>query len=249
MYIIQISDLHISLALTESEDRANVCQEFEKLIPCIQKESPDLLIVSGDLAAKVPELNSYRYLKQTLSNLGIPWVALKGNHDRGTMFDAVFADNFSTGFQCWKEWSYASILFFDTSAESLPQIDLQALKDFLSQSSHPVYLFTHYPPIAVGYRFFDEECVLPWRDSFYQILSESVSPLHIFFGHIHYEFEFHWKHTHFYSVPSATLPIIPNVSHHTLDKKGPYFRKIMIGQDTFDTSVWSTASFQGFYTF
>ncbi len=237
MYILQISDLHITPHRTEVVDDTNTYLEFEKLLPRIQAEAPDLLIISGDLAAKLPEPCSYQYLQQTLDKASIPWVALKGNHDRGDLFDEIFQNKAYSGFQCWKEWEYASILFFDTSTEEPPKDDLQLLKDFLTQRKHPIYLFTHYPPIAVGYFVFDEECVLPWRDLFYQILSESTAPLYVFFGHIHYEFEFHWKHTHFYSVPSATLPIALRLPGHIPDKDGPYFRKIIIGPNMFETSI------------
>ncbi len=213
-------------------------REFEKLLPRLKRESPDLLIVTGDLAADEPEPAGYEYLKECLDSLGFPWLVIKGNHDRGSLFDEVFEKHFMSGFRC--RWdSGIPLLFFDTSSEALPHNELNALEEFLSNSSQPSYLFTHYPPVTVGHPLFDDIHYLPWKEELFDVLSRSPQPVHVFFGHIHFSFQSTFEQAHFYSIPSATLPILPDQSDFVLDPNGPYYRKVLVTPTHCETSVHS----------
>lgn len=228
MKIIQCTDLHLPGLYQDSVHEVHSWSVFESLLEAIDKECPDLLVITGDIAAHHQDWLCYQRLQQKLSQEKYPWIILKGNHDRGEIFEDVF------GSHCLKSfWKYPlengnSLLFLDTSEERENEQVLKALSEFLNDTTCPNFLFTHYPPIEVGHQVFDEIYPLLWKGTLLEILLQCTTDLYIFFGHIHFEFESHKEKLHFYSVPSATLPFMSDALEFTIDAGGSYYRKILI---------------------
>ena len=78
MRIVQISDIHLA------PFRPSTLQHFQVALECVENESPDLVIISGDICTNGDnDPSHYGYAKAYLENLTIPWRAIPGNHDVG----------------------------------------------------------------------------------------------------------------------------------------------------------------------
>jgi 3',5'-cyclic AMP phosphodiesterase CpdA len=78
MRVVQVSDLHLSP--THGFFVAN----WRKTVAKVEALSPDLVIISGDLAINGPEENDeLAFARTELEPLRLPWRVLPGNHDIG----------------------------------------------------------------------------------------------------------------------------------------------------------------------
>lgn len=79
MLIAQITDTHVTtpgVAVETGVDALGRCvAHLAALSP-----RPDLLLVTGDLVDRA-DLDSYRLFQQALAPLGLPMLAIPGNHD------------------------------------------------------------------------------------------------------------------------------------------------------------------------
>lgn len=233
MKIIQISDLHLTSSPSDLYEGLDTLKRCEALLNHLKNEKADILVITGDIAAESENLFCYRFLRGQLGMFPYQWVVLPGNHDRGLLFREIFGSNAKTSFQIHENHDALPIAYFDNSLEE--PAHLEELGDYLKKVNRPTCLFTHYPPIPVGHPSYDGKHALPWREQFLSALQKTASPLYVFFGHIHFGFEKTIGKIHFYSVPSATVPVIQGENFDLPDEKGLYFREI-----DFSGSDWKT---------
>ncbi|MGN0517660.1 MAG: exonuclease SbcCD subunit D [Acutalibacteraceae bacterium] len=86
MKIIHTSDWHLGKSLFKQpliEDQAYFINNF--LLPLVKKESPDVVIISGDIfdrgIAPVEAISLFDGFIDSMAQLGIPLVVITGNHD------------------------------------------------------------------------------------------------------------------------------------------------------------------------
>lgn len=86
MKIIHTSDWHLGKSLFKQpliEDQAYFINDF--LLPLVKKESPDVVIISGDIfdrgIAPVEAISLFDGFIDSMAQLGIPLVVITGNHD------------------------------------------------------------------------------------------------------------------------------------------------------------------------
>lgn len=73
--ILQLTDLHLPKDGVEAE------KAFARFRYLVAAEQPDLIVLTGDLVTAVPSGEMIVRLRDSLDVLGVPWVALYGNHD------------------------------------------------------------------------------------------------------------------------------------------------------------------------
>ena len=73
--ILQLTDLHLPPEGVEVE------RAFARFRYLVEAEQPDLVVLTGDLVTAVPSGEMIVRLRDSLDVLGVPWVALYGNHD------------------------------------------------------------------------------------------------------------------------------------------------------------------------
>ncbi|GEM_PF-3852109 len=244
--IIQISDLHLPSSDEELVEGINTRKRFESLINHLKKQPADLLVITGDIAGYEENKFSYELLKKSLeASLPYPWIALPGNHDRGTLFKDILGDGSTEGFQIKKfREDAAPVLFFDNSSEAPDHSALEELATYLGHTRQMNCLFTHYHPVPVGHPTYDKKHRSAWQELFFDVLQKSSLPLYVFFGHIHFEFQQTMNQLSFYSVPSATLPILPAIGGDRPDGRGLFYRSINIVSKNCDTEVHYVPSIQ-----
>lgn len=82
MRVVQISDTHLS------PDKRHFGDNWSPVARWIAKERPDLVIHTGDVSVNGADLeDDTRYCASLLRELGVPWLAVPGNHDVGDARD------------------------------------------------------------------------------------------------------------------------------------------------------------------
>ena len=78
--IVQISDCHLPANPEQTYRGINPLHHLVALIPKVKALKPDLLLATGDLSEDGSRV-SYQVLQEIFMPLGIPVLALPGNHD------------------------------------------------------------------------------------------------------------------------------------------------------------------------
>lgn len=194
--IAQISDLHIRTAGELIEGKVDT---YPYLVTCIDRinalpRSPDLVIVSGDLAdsGSVPE---YMRLKSELDRLNMPYFVMPGNHDSRARMREGFGGTPALPAASSGHLQYAinlpelRILCLDTLDEGkengwLSMDRLDWLHDELTASPKPVMIFLHHPPFDCGIPGMDD-MKLGNPNGLAEILSAHPHVLGLACGHVH----------------------------------------------------------------
>lgn len=163
--IAHLSDLHMETA--PDTYYAGVRQALWNGAAVVQREAPDLIIVSGDLTSYGgADISQLREAKRWLDALGIAYLAIPGNHDVGpslarglrhprteryedTAWDRThFARVFGQGPTVCREVGAIRVIGI-ALREGDPDGALGDLRLLLAQAPKPTVLFGHYPLVPV----------------------------------------------------------------------------------------------------
>lgn len=156
---------------------------------------PELVLITGDLAALEGEDDDYRAARTILDTLDLPYVVVPGNHDRRQGLRQFFGDR-----DIWAEQSpfltvrrvVSGIHFLglDTLDEGKPGGMLcperlaEAEAALTEADGAPVVLFMHHPPFVMGWDFAD-----PIRafggEALERIVSRFPNVAVVLTGHLH----------------------------------------------------------------
>lgn len=201
MLIAQLTDLHIKpegrLAYGHVDTAACLQQALCALRALPQ--SPDLLLLTGDLAdSGTPE--EYRRLRglleSGLADRPMPWLLVPGNHDSHDGLRAVFPD--APGADAGRWWQFAiqrddwplRIIGLDSvcpgeSGGELCSDRLQWLSRQLRDGPHtPTLLALHHPPFATGIGHMDD-IGLRGADRLEALLDKNAQIELVVSGHLH----------------------------------------------------------------
>jgi len=194
--IHQITDLHVP---DDDGDerythiRGNVLRQFQ----FVESESPDLLVISGDLTMRDASEPGCRWLYENLPD--VPVVVIPGNHDDPKLIDKIFGS--------WpqeQENDDCLLKFLDTSSDYLPKDQLKALNERSPQK--PCVLFMHHPPHLIGSGFMSKNQPLQnWAEVAEAILNAGIE--HVFCGHYHNSARVTCKGFELYLTPSPAFQI------------------------------------------
>ncbi len=215
MKLIQVSDLHFvppGTRLFGIDPRARLAAAVQDINA--RHADAELCLFTGDLTDQgAPE--SYRALREVLSELRLPYRLLVGNHDDRGNFAAVFpeAPRDENGYvQSIVPTSAGDLILLDThepgSEAGFYCAPRQAwLRERLGDSSgRPVYLFMHHPPFDIGIPSLDRIRLLEPEGLSAAI--EGADVRHIFFGHVHRPVSGSWRGIP-YSALRSTVHQVP----------------------------------------
>jgi 3',5'-cyclic AMP phosphodiesterase CpdA len=182
--IAQITDLHLDDFLAK-EFHIDARKNFETILSLAQSRGVSSAILTGDLGA--PE--SAPWLFETLKAYGFDFQIVLGNHDiladfqRFDFLQPLIRDD---GLYFSKTIENVECLFLDSSAHVLGDVQLDWIKQQLSQSQEPLSIFIHHPILDCGNTIADRLFPLKNREAVQQVLLESGREINIFCGHYHY---------------------------------------------------------------
>jgi len=186
--IAQISDLHIA-ATSEPHYKLDVRAHLRAVIKAIQAKKPDILIISGDLAALEGEIEAYYWLNSIFKQFDCPVHFMMGNHDRLANFNQAFnLDHYSHNQQLYYRIDYpqTSLLFLDSAPAMLSDEQLTWLQN-QDQNLKNGLLFVHHPPLLCGSVFMDSQHCLKNHQQSWAVIHQLKHIQHIFSGHYHTE--------------------------------------------------------------
>jgi 3',5'-cyclic-AMP phosphodiesterase len=166
--IAQISDLHIKAPGSLAYGRVDTAKALERCIATLNalEPSPDLVVISGDLA-DTPTADEYDHLGRLLRSLKLPFAAIPGNHDSRDLMRAAFPRALyasrSGPLDQKIEVRGLDLLLLDSSVPGEPHGELAAstlqwLETMLAASAdRPAFLFLHHPPFAAGIWHMDRQ--------------------------------------------------------------------------------------------
>jgi Icc protein len=183
MRIAQVSDLHLDDFLAQKyqlDTRAHLGLVWDDLTAA----QPDLVVLSGDLGT--PE--SHPWLVDQVRALGIPCLAILGNHDRFAQVRAaglarepsMAADEYYYA----KPLGGAAGLFLDSGSGKVSADQLGWLARELESAPGPILVFCHHPILAVD-PVLDRILGLTNRAEVEAVLARSGRPTTVFCGHYH----------------------------------------------------------------
>lgn len=151
--IVQLSDTHLS------RRRAYTTGNFERVVELLAADPPDLIVHTGDIVLVDPDDDDdHQFAKELIDRLGVPVLALPGNHDVGEphpaepdpvtterldRFRRVWgSDRFTVDVEAWRLVGLDAMLL----GSGLPDEDEQWawLDDALGHDG-PVAVFLHKP--------------------------------------------------------------------------------------------------------
>lgn len=193
MLIAQITDIHLGFEPDNPDElnRRRLDQTLEHLRTI--KPRPDLLLLTGDLADKGDDENSYRRLKSALRDYPIPTHFCMGNHDsRGPFFDLFSQVPGASGFvQYAIEEHPLRVLMLDTlevgrHGGGFCEDRAAWLQERLwEQPERPTLLALHHPPLPTGLSWMTENPNALWVERLRGVVAAHRNIVGIIAGHLH----------------------------------------------------------------
>ena len=242
MKILHISDTHIY-----EEPHKKLCGVLTRdtLLNVLEiarhGEAFDLIIATGDLSMD-GSIDSYKWLREQLNSLKVPYYVLPGNHDNFLNLRSVFdlSEKPYPKLINLRNWK---ILLLDTQKKgavygSLDKIQLERLENFLKRDvAKKTAIFMHHPAVEVGCDWLDKINLREGKECFMQ-LTQSYQVELIVAGHVHQESQFLRGETCFLTSPSTCAQFKPQSFDFAVDNSPPGFRVIeFTDENSFHTSV------------
>jgi Icc protein len=231
--VIQLSDCHVSADPEAQYRGVNPRAEFEKLLPLVREKSPDLVVLTGDLAEDASD-EAYEYLFGQMDTLGAPVLTIPGNHDdagcQQKHFEATAVDDvlvYETG-----DWQ---LILLNTAVAGQISGALSAdvfvqLRALLAEADKARLIMMHHQPVSVGSPWIDRYPLLE-SDKFWTCMEEGQNLKAVLWGHVHQEFASWRKGVQLLSTPSTAANSVPSMERFTPDGKGPACRYLELEKD------------------
>lgn len=204
------------------------------------QESPDMLLVTGDISNDGGPISYARFLAivdQYFPQTPLAW--LPGNHDDPDNMLVV-------GRHPIEQAHSASGWHFIFLNSRIPGEDggrlgerelLRLQRELELHSDMPTAIFLHHQPVPVGSTWIDQYVVAD-ADAFFAITDQHPQVKMISWGHVHQDFMQTRNGVSLIATPSTCVQFKPNCHDFMLDKLMPGYRYYGLNQDgSFDTHV------------
>lgn len=194
--ILHVTDTHLVVPPNRVSGILDTAALLQHAVTTISDALPrigpiDALLVTGDLSDD-GSVESYELFRRLIAPLGLPLLAIPGNHDRREAMRTAFRDLdlfADAGRLNWvRDVAGVRLIGLDTLVEGSGSgaVD-DATLAFLGESlatSGPVLLALHHPPFASGIRFMDN-IGLAGIDALKDAMERSPADIRILCGHLH----------------------------------------------------------------
>lgn len=239
--VAQITDCHLPADPKQKYRGINPYDNLRALLHKVSDWKPDLLLATGDLSEDASSA-SYSAIQQFFNPLGVPVLALPGNHDDATLLAETFPGSPVDTVQVTEHGNWQIIRLnsclpgkphgriSDTRLAELEKVLIRA-------AGRPRLLAVHHQPLEVGspwidkYRLFEPE-------AFLQLIDQYADVKTVVWGHIHQLFEAHRKGTAMLGSPSSAINCLPGAQKFLPDPSGPACRWLELRVDgSFRTGI------------
>lgn len=214
MKFAHISDMHL-LAEGAMINDVNPKKHLEKVLKDILKHHPKIKFVTmtGDLTQN-GDLDAYETLAKIIKNYPVPIFPIIGNHDIRKNFWKFFPKYKSGKYvQYTKVFNDRVFLFLDSVKEGVHSGHMNKerfmwLEEKLKKyKKKDIYLVMHHHPVFVDMPPMDNLYNFKSASKFWKIVAKYPNVKHIFFGHLHRNFDGRHKGVGLSSVNSTSFQI------------------------------------------
>lgn len=230
---IQITDFHVSADPDAIYRGINPRRNLESVLGRVRRWKPDLLLLTGDLSEDGSE-QSYRYLGSQVHELGVPALAVPGNHDDWGMQKKYFPlsaieEPFVSQHSGWQ------LILLNSSvrgqiAGTLTQSMISGLNRSLSDSTAPKLIALHHQPLLTGSPWIDRYS-LQDPEGLMSCLDGRDDVKAVLWGHIHHDFSAHYGQTRLLGSPSSSANSLARQDKFNFDPAGPACRWLKLGRN------------------
>lgn len=230
--VAQISDCHLPGRQGTFYRGIDPWTNLERLLEQLHTDKPHLLMVTGDLSEDATPA-SYRDLRNLLGKLGVPLLALPGNHDEPRTLEQFFpsspVDYLSvTNHARWQIVRLNSCVQGQVHGEVDPET-LGALETLLeTDPGRPRLLALHHQPLTIDSPWIDKYRLFK-PDALLKIIDDYADIKVVVWGHIHQVFESKRNDTLMLGGPSSAINSLGGMEEFTPDSMGPAYRWLELG--------------------
>ncbi|EXJ14394.1 3',5'-cyclic-AMP phosphodiesterase [Imhoffiella purpurea] len=235
MRIIQLTDLHLFADPQGSLLGITTRNSFEAVLEMALEQSPDAraMVITGDLVHDDSPA-SYRYLRDTLRQTGLPCFCTAGNHDPQNLMDEHLG-GYGVGPFALRRLDGWNLIFLDSNVNGsdgghLAPEHIAQLENLLDDDGAPTLLFMHHHPIPVGSVWMDTMGI-DNGDRLIALCNGHPQIKGILFGHIHQCFERDLGGYQVLGSPSTCIQFLPHSLDFALDNKPPGYRELDLHPD------------------
>jgi 3',5'-cyclic AMP phosphodiesterase CpdA len=175
---------------------------------------PDLVVMTGDLAATAGTAEEYRAVRAAIAGFGLPAMAVPGNHDAREGFAGAFAGTpVRTGTGAFLHLAVDAgplrVIGLDTLSPGeiggrLCNERLGWLEARLAEAQdRPTVVFMHHPPFPVGMALLDSIGLLEGAEALAAMLARHRQVRRVLAGHVHRAVTRDWA-----GVTASTCPSV-----------------------------------------
>ena len=237
--IVQISDCHLPANPAQTYRGINPRQNLEALISKVKAVKPGLLLATGDLSEDGSRA-SYKALQQIFRPLGVPVLALPGNHDDPDLLAEIFPGSPVTNIEASTHGAW-KILRLNSCVPGKPEgrlseAALAGLEKFLNEYPHsPIIIALHHQPIDIGSPWIDKYRLFS-SQAFLRLVDQNPNIRAVVWGHVHQVFEANKNGTIMLGCPSSAINGLADTPRFTADTTGPACRWLDLSDDKTLTS-------------
>ena len=200
----------------------------------MRRLKPDLLLATGDLSEDGSKA-SYLALQKFFKPLGVPVLALPGNHDDASLLAESFPGS-PTDRSSVSEHGPWQIIRLNSSLPGKPEGRLSEeilteLEGLLGENKQcPCLITLHHQPIAIGSPWIDKYPLIE-PQAFLQIVDQHPNVKAVIWGHVHQVFETDRNGTAMLGSPSSAINGQPGAKKFIPDPMGPAYRWLELKED------------------
>ena len=225
--ILHLTDTHIASNTAYALRGVDVRRSLAAVLTHAQRDNPDLLLATGDLAQDGSE-TAYRWLAGTLKPAAARLAALAGNHDDMQHLASVLPAPRFLSLDGWR------IVLLHTAVPGeegghLAESELAFLDETLSIGL-PTLIALHHPPVALGSRWLDAIGLTNAGD-FWRLVERRHGVRAVLFGHAHQAYDAHRGAVRLLGTPSTCAQFRPHADAFALDDRPPGYRILRLSPD------------------
>lgn len=244
--IIQLTDLHLYANAQARLLGQNTRLTFESVLAVAKRRDwpPDALVLTGDLIHD-ESVEGYRFLRQRIEQLGVPFFSIPGNHDRIDMLAGHLDAGATSGFRVeslgtWDLLLLDSTIPFEEGGHLEPIVLAELDRYANANPRRNLLIFMHHHPEPVGSAWIDTMLV----DNGAELLASAAAHRNIrgiVCGHVHQARDArpHASKANatepnavdWMSTPSTCVQFLPNSKDFALDKLRPGYRRLDLYPD------------------
>jgi Icc protein len=239
--LIQITDSHLGLNDGDTLLSMNPDDSLKHVLKLVKQQQPkiDLLLATGDIVNEHGVSVYQRFVGLVSTYLPAQMAWLPGNHDNLEMMEAVIKESSN---QVIVKSGWAIILLdshvVGETHGNFSDLALSYLSSAVEQHQDKHILISfHHQPVPIGSKWMDRY-IIQNAHAFWQAIDGHKNIKAILWGHVHQEFDEHYKGIQLLSAPSTCIQFTPNNDEFAVEDTMPGYRWLELYDDgDFKTGV------------